>query len=235
MSFPVPVSLSLLNGFELRRDRAPVHVPFPAQRLIAFLALHHRPLHRRVVASALWVDSDEQQAAARLRSTLWRLPAPDGLPLVDSSAGRLSLAAGIDVDIRVAEDDDRVAELGVPQLCGEVLSDWGDDWVTVERERFRQLRLHRLEQLSERAQHQGRYTVAMEAALAAVAIEPLRESAHRRLMLVHLAEHNPSEALRQYERVRCLLRDELGLSPTAATRAVVANYLGRPLDASLAS
>jgi DNA-binding SARP family transcriptional activator len=152
---------------------------------------------------------------------------------VDSSAGRLSLAAGIDVDIRVAEDDERVSELDVTHLCGEVLSDWGDERVIVERERFRQLRLHRLEQLSERAQHQGRYAVALQAALAAVAIEPLRESGHRRVMLVHLVEDNPSEALRQYELVRTLLRDDLGLSPTAATRSVVATYLGRPLDRSL--
>ncbi|MCW2527838.1 MAG: Bacterial transcriptional activator domain, partial [Pseudonocardiales bacterium] len=43
-------------------------------------------------------------------------------------------------------------------------------------------------------------------------------------------EDNPSEALRQYESVRRLLREELGLAPADATRAVVADLLGRPLD-----
>ena len=63
-----------------------------------------------------------------------------------------------------------------------------------------------------------------------MAAEPLRESAHRRVMQVHLAEENPSEALRQFDAVRVLLRDQLGIAPSAATRAVVAPLLGRPFE-----
>src|SRR5215208_2705142 len=40
-------SLSLLNAFELRCDGQSVAVPISAQRLLAFLALHERPLLRR--------------------------------------------------------------------------------------------------------------------------------------------------------------------------------------------
>jgi Bacterial transcriptional activator domain. len=50
--------------------------------------------------------------------------------------------------------------------------------------------------------------------LAAVSGEPLRESAHRQLIEVHLAEGNRVEALRQYEAYRQLMRDELGLGPS---------------------
>ena len=226
---PHGTSLWLLNGFELRHGPESLRVPLPAQRLLAFLAFQRRAVPRRLVAAALWMDLAEEQAAARLRSTLWRLP-PKGRQLVVSGGGRLHLASTVEVDLRLAEDDVRVGELGVDSLCGEILSEWHDDWVVAERERFRQLRLHRLEQLSERAQHHGRYALALQAALAAVAIEPLRESAHRRTMLVHLAEDNPSEALRQYDVVRRLLRQELGLAPSPATRAIIAQYLGRPLD-----
>jgi len=134
------------------------------------------------------------------------------------------------VDIHIAEDDSRAAELELSQLCGDVLADWEEPWVAVERERYRQLRLHRLEQLSERAERNGQYSLALQAALAATASEPLRESAHRRVMQVHLAQSNPAEALRQYDLIRRLLRDELGLAPSAATRAVISQLLGRPLD-----
>jgi DNA-binding SARP family transcriptional activator len=222
--------LALLDAFDLRHRQESVHVPLPAQRLVAFLALQRRPVHRRSVAAALWADLDERAAASRLRSTLWRLPAPDGRRLIDAHAGRMRLGGHVEVDVRVAEDDDRVDELDVSYLCGDVLADWDEPWVAVERERFRQLRLHRLEQLSERAERAGRFSLALQAGLAAVAVEPLRESAHRRVMRVHLAEANPAEALRQYDRVRRLLRDELGLAPSAPTRAVVAPLLGRPLD-----
>jgi DNA-binding SARP family transcriptional activator len=226
---PHRTSLWLLNGFELHHGTESLRVPLPAQRLLAFLAFQRRAVPRRLVAAALWVDLAEEQAAARLRSTLWRLPAK-GCPLVVSEGGRLRLAPTLEVDLLLAEDDLRVGELNVESLCGEILSEWEDDWVVAERERFRQIRLHRLEQLSERAQHHGRYALALQAYLAAVAIEPLRESAHRRTMLVHLAEDNPSEALRQYDLVRRLLREDLGLAPSPATRAIIAPYLGRPLD-----
>jgi DNA-binding SARP family transcriptional activator len=227
---PARISLWLLNGFDLRQDNSSLQVPAPAQRLLAYLALQDRPVLRRAVAAALWADTGDQQASARLRSTLWRLPSPGGQRLVEADGGRLRLAGGVDVDVRIVADDDRVAELDVTHLCGDVLADWAEDWVAVERERVRQLRLHRLEQLSEWARRQGRHSVALQAALAAVAVAALRESAHRQVMRVHLVEQNPSEALRQYDLVRRLLRDELGLAPSPATRALVADILGRPLD-----
>ena len=57
--------------------------------------------------------------------------------------------------------------------------------------------------------------------LAAVAGEPLRESAHRTLIRAHLAEGNPGEAVRQYHLYRRLLVGELALEPSAAIRGLV--------------
>ncbi len=54
----------------------------------------------------------------------------------------------------------------------------------------------------------------MEAALAAIASEPLRESSHRALIAVHLAQGNQSEAIRQYRSYRRLIREELDLEPS---------------------
>src|SRR4029079_18857405 len=51
------------------------------------------------------------------------------------------------------------------------------------------------------------------AARAAVAAAPFRESAHRVLMEVHEAAGNPAEALRVFESLRRLLREELGAAP----------------------
>jgi DNA-binding SARP family transcriptional activator len=227
---PAAPWLSLLNAFELRHRQQPVYVPRPAQRLLAYLALHRSVVQRRTVAGVLWADLDDRSAAVRLRSTLWRMPAPDGRRLVAADANRVRLGEHIEVDVQVVADDRRADVLHLDQLRGDVLSDWDEPWVLAERERFRQLRLHRLEQLSERARRHGRFSLALEAALAAVAAEPLRESAHRQVMRIHLAEGNPAEALRQYELVRRLLRDELGLAPSPPTRAVVAGLLGRPLE-----
>ena len=68
----------------------------------------------------------------------------------------------------------------------------------IERERFHQLRLRALECICEALTAKGDYAGALEAALAAIAAEPLRESAHRALIGVHLAEGNRAEAVRQF-------------------------------------
>ena len=222
--------LQLLDSFELSDQRRPVQVPRPAQRLLAYLALRARPVGRRAAAAALWADLSEQQSLARLRSTLWRLPTVAGNQLVLTRQSRLSLAPEVQVDVQLAQQESQLDELALDRLSSDVLPDWEEDWVGVERERFRQVRLHLLERLAQRASERRHYDRALQAALTAVASDPLRESAHRQVMTIHLAEQNPAEALRQYEACRRVLRTELGLAPSPATRAVVEVLLGRPLD-----
>src|SRR5436189_92540 len=81
--------------------------------------------------------------------------------------------------------------------------------------------LHALQALTARLVERARYGEATESALSAIAGEPLRESAHRALIRVHLAEENPSEALRQYELFRDLLGASLGLRPSRQLTALV--------------
>ena len=57
--------------------------------------------------------------------------------------------------------------------------------------------------------------------LAAVAAEPLRESAHRAVVSVHLEEGNVSEAIRQYRLCRRLLGTELGIEPSERMQVLV--------------
>jgi DNA-binding SARP family transcriptional activator len=168
---------------------------------------------------------------------LWRLPRPGGNPLVDAAKLGLRLGDEVQVDLWHAEDHARwvmgeaeVPEIDASVLSGDLLPDWPDDWLLVEREAFRQTRLHALERSSEGLRQRGRYPAALRAALAAVQCEPLRESAHRAVIAVHLAEGNHAEALRQYQSFRRLLAQELGLPPSPAIRAQVASLLGRPVE-----
>jgi DNA-binding SARP family transcriptional activator len=94
------------------------------------------------------------------------------------------------------------------------LPDWSDDWIMLERERWDQLRLHALEALAQRLITAERYLPALEAALTAVAIEPVRESAHRTVIEVHIAEGNSACAIKHYQRYRGILQRELGVSPS---------------------
>ena len=62
---------------------------------------------------------------------------------------------------------------------------------------------------------------AVQAGLAAVAAEPLREGSRRALLEAHLAQGNVSAALQEYEVFRALLFDELGREPSAEMRSLV--------------
>jgi DNA-binding SARP family transcriptional activator len=222
--------LRLLNGFELVCGAKPVSLPLSAQRVVAFLALHQRPLLRGFVAGTLWLDASEDRSSANLRSALWRIRR-SGRLIVEANVEHLRLSPAIDVDLLeamgmaqqlVQRRADAPADDGVVGLLSEeLLPDWYDEWVAVERERYRQLRLHALEQLCDRLTRLGRFAQAVEAGLAAVTGEPLRESAHRALIRAHLAEGNRGEALRQYDTYRCLVRDELGIEPSRRMEALV--------------
>jgi DNA-binding SARP family transcriptional activator len=233
---PSRLDLRLLNGFELFGNGEPILFPPGVQRLIAFLALSDRPLQRVYVACKLWIDTTEDRAFANLRSTLWRANR-SGHHLVATLSSQLALAPEVRVDVREARAQARrVLEGGTPPedlnldglaLSAELLPDWYDDWVMIERERYRQLGLHALEALAQRLVALGRYGEAVDAALAAVAGEPLRESAHRTLIGIHVAEGNPSEALRQYELFRTTLDEALGLAPSPRMEALVAGLTAR--------
>ena len=219
------VRLALLDSFQLTCDGVDVPLPLSAQRLLAFLALHPRPLLRGYIAGALWPNTSEERAHASLRSALWRLRRP-GRSLTQARDGRLGLDAAVAIDVRELDElAHRILErdgsraLADPTseligLSGDLLPDWYDDWVLVEREHVRQLRLHALEALCDRLLEAASYAEAAEAALAVIATDPLRESAHRALIRVHLAEGNIGEALRQYAFFRRLSTQLLGLDPS---------------------
>jgi DNA-binding SARP family transcriptional activator len=224
------VRLGLLNTFEVLCDELPVQLPNVAQRLVAFVALHERPVQREYAAGMLWPDTPDQRSAANLRSTLWRVQTR-AAGLLDVNGSRLSLEPGVRVDLRVAEriahrvlapppNRDPPCDLGL--FAGDLLPDWyHDDWVLLERERFRQLRLRALDALCDRYTRAGRLNEALEAGLLSLAGEPLRESAHRALVRVHLADGNAVEALRQYGLCKRLLRDQLGIAPTQQMRDLI--------------
>jgi DNA-binding SARP family transcriptional activator len=221
--------LTLLDGFQLRRRDELVTLPHACQRVVAFLALHGRPLTRLHVAGALWLDASEKRSCGNLRSALWRIRR-SGVPLVDATTTHVALSRDVAVDVdglvtatrRVlgngAGCDD---ELEDAYGSGELLPDWYDDWLEPERERLRQLRLHALEAAAERLLEAGRAPYAIDALMVALRDDPLRESLHRLLIRAHLIEGNATEAIRCYRTYSGRLNATLGIPPSARMEAVV--------------
>jgi DNA-binding SARP family transcriptional activator len=117
------------------------------------------------------------------------------------------------------------------RLSGDLLPSWNEDWILLERERLRQVRLHALESICRHLTLAERFADAAAAGIAAVAAEPLRESAHRALVAAYLAEGNHAEALRQYRAFRELLAAELNLPPSPLMEQLIAKIRTRETGA----
>jgi DNA-binding SARP family transcriptional activator len=232
------LQLRLLDGFDLVCDGAPIDVQPRGQRLLALLALRAMPLGRSAVATTLWPDTGEDHALANLRSTLWRLHHCRPV-LTGAQRGRLQLGESVGVDVwdmvaqarrlTDAAGPLHVGDEDLTRLCSELLPDWSDEWVSSEREWLRQLQLHALERLAERLLESGRFAEALGAGLTAVAADPLRESAQRVVISIHLSEGNVSEAMRQYATYCRLLQRELGVAPSPQLQQLIAGPVRQPL------
>src|SRR5207248_88336 len=95
-------------------------------------------------------------------------------------------------------------------------------WAAEQRRELDTVRLRALETLAQAGLEQGgrELGAAEQSARAAIAAAPFRESAHCLLMEVHEAAGNPAEALRVFDELRTLLREELGTIPGPAPMAV---------------
>jgi DNA-binding SARP family transcriptional activator len=204
------------------------------QRLVALLAVRG-PMSRSAVAGTLWPEVSEERARTSVRSAVWTL---SGLaPHLLTTGTELALAPDVQVDATQLLATARavlggtVAPDRLPLPAHELLpggtctapllASWNDDWVVVERERFEQLRLLVLDALCTWWLTRGDAVRAEVFAREAVSVDPLRESAQRRLVEVYLSAGDVAAALTQFHTFRALLADELGLSPTPLMSALV--------------
>jgi DNA-binding SARP family transcriptional activator len=217
------IRIRVLPQLEVSVDRQVLTLKPSSERVVALLALSSRGVRRAAAAATLWPDVSAERAMASLRTALWSLPKSASLVACRVSS-MIELTPTVRVDLHEAMHDitalingtDPDIRRGCPSslLTGDLLVDWDEPWIEVERERFRQLRLLGLEAFCVLATLRGCYPQAVEAGLAAVSCEPLRERAHLLLMRAHLAEGNRHEAIQQYDHCAALLDRELGLSPS---------------------
>jgi DNA-binding SARP family transcriptional activator len=225
--------LHLLGGLAVTVHGRRVEVPEGSKRLLVFVALRRRAVERRYAAGALWPCNTDTRAAGNLRSALWRLKAA-GLPLLAADKKTIAMSEDVLVDVHVvgewaarvirgnASSDDLAVRLwDIDSL--DLLPGWYDDWAIIERERVRQRILHALESLSRELVRLGRCAEAVETAIVAVGVEPLRETAQQALIEAHLAEGNRLEGRREYEAYRSLLHCELGTDPDPRITALVSH------------
>ncbi len=202
--------------------------------LFAYLALHRdRPVRRDELAEALWSGKGAPPAyESLLAPPLSRLRKALGPGVLDGRSEltlRLPDDAWIDWEalpqaLKTARSNPDpqqafdAAKAALEIADGGLLPGLDAPWIDSFRSELGDLRVEALETLAAAGAKLGGPAAheAEQAARAAVEAQPFRESARAALMEVLRARGNVAEALRVFEDVRILLREELGASPGAA-------------------
>ena len=221
-----------------------------ARALVAYLAVAGgRPQPRDRLAGLLWADSGEEQARTSLRQALSGLRKCLGdadLLMTDGATVGLAPSA-VTCDVRefgaaLADGSPAALERAAAFYRGDLLEGFQagapafDEWLTVERERWRQQALALLALLAESQEQAGQLECATQTTARLVALDSLREDAHRRLMTLYDRQGRQAAALKQYRLCRAILQRELGISPEATTedlyRRILRERRAPPLAAS---
>ena len=226
--------VTVLGSFSVTAHGDPVPLEAEARRVVAYLAVHRRPQHRTALAADLWPGVPAAAAAALLDEALAGAGAllADDADGVDGVDGPVALDPAVEVDLDEAMTLVRALAVvpGHPEtvpadlpaaaalLSEDVLPAWADAWLAVERERFRQIRLNALEELSSALTAAGRFADAVTTARVAVRTAPSRETARRALIEAHLAQGEIAEAVAEYDEYQELLRSSVG-GPTSGFEA----------------
>lgn len=222
-------SLRLLGGFRLTRDDAAVVLPGYVSRLIAYLAVEG-DTGRATLAGALWPCSSGPAADANLRTALWQ--AHRRAPGVVTVTGQnVTLADDVVVDLHtlrawirdILNERLLTPELTLPpeDFASDLLPSWGDEWLIADRAALQQVALLAFESVAELFRATDRHGAALYAVYLAIRGDPLRESAHRIAIRIHLDQGNLATARVLADAYTAMIRHELGVAPTPQFCALV--------------
>jgi SARP family transcriptional regulator, regulator of embCAB operon len=212
--------------------------------LFAYLVVNrHRYIPRDELAEALWREPDPAAVDSRLNPLLSKLRRVFGVDAVEGrSTLRLSLRdAWIDLEAAVEaihRAESSVAQQDWPRAWGPALTalfvaerDFlpGEDapWIDEIRHQLTEVRLRALECYAAAGLGIGgtELAAAVRAGRQLTRLAPMRESGYRYLMQALAGQGNLAEALGVYGRLRECLRDQLGVSPSPATRELYERLL----------
>jgi SARP family transcriptional regulator, regulator of embCAB operon len=230
----VRFQLNLFQRWQLRQARAEVQLVSRQQRLITALALYG-PRNRSYIAGLLWPDSPEARALESLRVSV-HLISRQTPGLLVNGGPVLSLTESLAIDLQECVERVRKCEQSganaAEDICfsrlrhAELLPGWYEDWVILEQNRLRNLRLRAFVGHAGRWLEQGDFEDAAEAARSALELEPLQEFSVGLLMRAELKLGNRAAALRTFEDFKGRLAAELGVGPSAGLAQLAAGIRG---------
>lgn len=228
------VQVKLLGGLQIYLPAGvPIPLPKKAEALLVFLACHlDKPLMRDNLAALLWGESDDQHARNSLRQTLYMLrkvlsKAHQPLFILDGETIALN-PESVELDVLsfehlISEGSPESLEEAVAMHHGDFLAGLAitegpfEEWLLIERERYRELALEALAKLLAHQMKNVSTEAAIQTALRLLALDPLQEAVYRSLMRLYMRQNRWASAQRLYHVCAEKLKGELGVAPEAQT------------------
>jgi DNA-binding SARP family transcriptional activator/tetratricopeptide (TPR) repeat protein len=210
------------------------------REVFAYLVLHRdRPVSRDELTALLWPEQPPRAPEAALNTILARLRRILGHSVLPARAQlSLELPPQSWIDVEAAEEaalraetilaEERATEAlelagpAIDMIAATLLPEVQHTWIEQRRSELDDVgsRLLTVIVRSGLAVGGARLVDADRAAHRLIEREPFRESGYAMLMEVRAASGDVAEALLVYERLRVLLRDELGIPPSARVAAL---------------
>lgn len=201
-----------------------------ALALLAYLAVSEQPQRRATLAALLWPEAEEAKARGALRRTLSVLRTALKGRWLDAEGETIDLDR-TDLRVDVAEFRRAIGEGRLEDAIslyhGDFLQGFSlrdspqfDDWQAEQANALRRDQAAILARLAAAAEHDDDLPRALAYARRHLALDALHEPAHQDLMRLHARAGDRAAALRQYRECAQLLDRELGVAPSAQTRAL---------------
>ena len=198
-----------------------------AVAMLAYLALSGERQTRDSLAALLWSEFDDARAKAALRRTLSTVKTAVSATPLSISRDAIGLepdAVWCDVAQFQGAVENGDWETAVSLYRDDFLTGFSlrdslpfDDWQVIQVEALRRDMASALELLCQQQQAAGQFTAAISTAHRWLTFDPLREEAHRLLMLLYTQAGQRNEALNQYRACVRILDQELGVAPLPQT------------------
>ncbi|HEX8163937.1 MAG TPA: BTAD domain-containing putative transcriptional regulator [Pyrinomonadaceae bacterium] len=248
--------INMLGPVEIYRERARPLAPEAwtskrARDILCFIASRqHRRASKDTIIDAFWGDDDPESVEKKFHPTISYvrkalnsnqllrqnfLLYKDGEYLLNPD---LSYRSDVEEFNRLVDEAAAARRRGEAERClqayedavalyrGEFMRGTHDEWVEEQRSYYRDQYLRMLEKLAAAAQEAAEWERSLALAQKILRDDPFREEVHCRVIRAHAALGNRVAVKEQYETLRGLLREELGVEPAQETQRVYRESVG---------
>jgi len=249
------LKLYLFGAPRIQIDDVPIALPRrKVTAILIYLAVTQQIQRRDTLATLLWPESDQKVARSSLRREFSVLCNAIGNEWFAVNREEIALARNVDIWVDTVAFQQAVVETAthghppadvcnkclpvltraVSLYTGEFLTGFTlsgcpefDDWQSFQTDSLRRTMAQALEKLVQLHEVRGEYDPAIDYAHSWLALDPMHEPTHRKLMHLYALAGSQAAAIRRYDECVRILKEELGVPPEEETTQLYQAILTR--------